>query len=105
MSLSEHMNSFDINLGGKTIHVDVFYKNPFEKASLMTIERHTREGVLSDTFFLVKARLTGEKVIVVEGIELLAVVRDKNHLERVLKNHILPLFKEEDPEAVTVILS
>jgi hypothetical protein len=99
------MRSFEFKLGGKTVQVSVVYSNAFEKASTLTIERHTTEGVYSDTFYLVDARLTGEKVVAGDGLELLAVVRDKAHLERVLKTHILPLFAEEQPDTVTVVVA
>jgi hypothetical protein len=99
------MRSFEVRLGGKTVQVGVVYKNPLEKAGTLTIERHTPEGVYSDTFYLVDVRFTGEKVIAGDGLELLAVVRDKAQLERVLKAHILPLFAEEQPDTVTVVVA
>jgi len=99
------MKSFEAKLGGKTVQVGIVFNNTFEKASTLTIERHTPQGVNSDTFYLLDARLTGEKVVTIDGLELLAVVRDKAHLERVLKTHILPLFAEEQPDAITVIIA
>jgi hypothetical protein len=99
------MKSFEARLGGKTVQVNVVYRNPLEKAGTLTIERHTPDGVHSDTFYLIDVRLTGEKVIAGDGLELLAVVRDKAQLERVVKAHILPLFAEEQPETVTVVVA
>jgi hypothetical protein len=99
------MRSFEVRLGGKTVQVGVVYNNTLEKASTLTIERHTSQGVYSDTFYLLDARLTGEKVVAGDGLELLAVVRDKTHLERVLKVHILPLFAEEQPDTITVVVA
>jgi hypothetical protein len=99
------MRSFEVRLGGKTVQVGVVYNNTLEKASTLTIERHTAQGVNSDTFHLLDVRLTGEKVITVDGLVLLAVVRDKAHLERVLKTHILQLYAEEQPDSITVIIA
>ncbi|MCI4409784.1 MAG: hypothetical protein JHC26_11885 [Thermofilum sp.] len=99
------MKGFEVKLGGKTVKVEVVFNNTFEKASMLTIERHTSEGIYSDTFHLMDARLTGEKVLTIDGLELLAVIRDKSQLERVLKNHILPHFAEEQPDTITVIIA
>jgi hypothetical protein len=99
------MKSFEVKLGGKTVQVEIVFNNTFEKASMLTIERHTPEGIHAEMFFLLDARLTGEKVIAIDGAELVAVVRDKSHLERVLKNYILPLFAEEQPDSITVIIA
>jgi hypothetical protein len=96
---------FEVVLGRRRVRVAVVFRTAFERASALVIERYTPHGVLSDTFHLLDARLTREKVVAVDGAELLAVVRSRAHLERVLKNHLLPLYAEEEPESITVTLA
>jgi len=96
---------FEVRLGRRSVRVAVIFRTAFEKASALVVERQTAHGVLSNVFHLLDVRLTREKVVATGGMELLAVVRSKAHLEQILKNHLLPLFAEEEPESVTVTLA
>jgi hypothetical protein len=99
------MREFEVKLGRRSIHVTVVFRAAFDKASALVIERQTPRGMFSDMFHLLDVRLTRERVVATGDMELLAVVRSKTHLEQVLKNHLLPLFAEEEPESITVTLA